>query len=158
MFELNPFSHPNAWWQHTIILAVAAIIGYIIGYRSGKITVYKLEEDLLSLDSQLLKCQSEKGISSKMKTLSNDVLLSDNLKMIEGIGPKIEQLLKANGLRTFSELSKASVDTISDILKNAGTRYQMHDPSTWPRQADLAERGEWEKLKEWQDELDKGKE
>lgn len=158
MFELNPFSHPDAWWQHSIILAVAAIIGYIIGYRSGKVTISKLEEDLLSLDSQLLKCQSEKGTSNELKTLSNDVIPSDNLKMIEGIGPKIEQLLKANGLRTFSELSQASVDTISDILKNAGTRYQMHDPSTWPRQADLAERGEWEKLKEWQDELDKGKE
>lgn len=156
MFELNPFGHPDAWWQHSIMVVVAAIIGYIIGYRSGRATVLELEEELNVLDGKLVKCLGDKESVNQLK--SNDLLVYDNLKMIEGIGPKIEQLLNRNGINTFSELSRTSVDAISSILKGAGPRYQLHDPSTWPRQAYLAAKGEWEKLKEWQDELDKGKE
>lgn len=158
MFELNPLSQPDAWWQHILMVVVASLLGYIIGYRSGKFKVMELEKGLLYLDKHLLKCLSEKEDKSSQQRLITDTQPSDNLKMIEGIGPKIEQLLKSIGINSFYDLSQTKVEEIADILKNAGSRYQMHDPSTWPRQAELAVRGEWERLKEWQDELDKGRE
>lgn len=81
----------------------------------------------------------------------------DDLKKVEGIGPKIEELLNAAGIFTFGDLSKAEVNVIKDILNEAGSRYQMHDPASWPMQAEMAANGEWDKLKEWQDNAKGGK-
>jgi len=43
------------------------------------------------------------------------------------------------------------------MLSDAGPRYQMHDPKTWPMQAKMAADGEWKKLKKWQDEHSHGR-
>ena len=81
----------------------------------------------------------------------------DDLKKIEGVGPKISQLLAEAGLETFAKVGAASADQIREILLAAGSRYKMHDPTTWPQQASLAAEGKWDELKKWQDELDGGK-
>lgn len=80
----------------------------------------------------------------------------EDLKIIEGIGPKIEQLLKNEGINTWAELSKTSVDRIQEILDKAGDRYRLADPGTWPKQAELAAAGKWSELSEYQDYLDGG--
>ena len=77
----------------------------------------------------------------------------DDLKIIEGVGPKIETLLKEGGINTWAELAVASVDRLKEILDAAGPRYQIHDPSTWPAQSKFAAEGKWEELKEYQDML-----
>lgn len=82
----------------------------------------------------------------------------DDLKIIEGIGPKIEELFKTSGILTWKRLSETSVDRCNKILDKAGDRYRIHNPGTWPKQAKLAYQGKWSKLKKWQDELDGGKE
>ena len=81
----------------------------------------------------------------------------DDLKIVEGIGPKIEELCHAAGIFTFAELALTNPSKIKEILEAAGPRFQMHDPSTWPEQAALARDGKWDELKKWQDELNKGK-
>ena len=83
--------------------------------------------------------------------------VADDLTKIEGIGPKIAQLLIDGGIATFAALAKAKLDSVQAILTAAGSRYQMHDPKTWSDQAQLAADGEWEKLKTWQDALNRGK-
>jgi ribosomal protein L27 len=83
---------------------------------------------------------------------------SDDLKKIEGIGPKIAELLNAAGITTFAQLSVTSTERVKEILEEAGSRFTMHDPTTWGKQAALAAEGKWEELKKWQDELDGGKE
>ncbi len=87
-----------------------------------------------------------------------DFATKDDLKMVEGIGPKIEQLLNAAGITTFAGLAATDADKVKGILAEAGNRYKAHDPTTWPKQADLAAHGKWDELKKWQDELDGGKE
>ncbi len=82
---------------------------------------------------------------------------SDNLKIIEGIGPKIEEILHQSGLKSYAQVSAASPDQIREILVTAGSRYKVHDPTTWPEQAKLAASGEFEKLKELQESLQGGK-
>ena len=82
---------------------------------------------------------------------------ADDLKKIEGIGPKIEELLHAAGIKSFVDLSSAPVPKVKGILDTAGPRFKMHDPSTWAKQAAMAAAGEWDKLKVWQDELNGGK-
>ena len=83
---------------------------------------------------------------------------ADDLKKIEGIGPKIASILVEGGYDTFEKLSKADVEKVRELLlEKGGKRYSMHDPTTWPKQAELAAAGKWEELKKWQDELDGGR-
>jgi large subunit ribosomal protein L27 len=77
----------------------------------------------------------------------------DDLKIVEGIGPKIETLLKEGGIQNWDDLAAADVDKLKAILDAAGSRYQIHDPSTWPAQAKFAADGKWEELKEYQEML-----
>jgi len=79
---------------------------------------------------------------------------ADDLKKIEGIGPKIASTLAEAGISTFAELAKAEPAKISEII--AGVRGN-HVTDTWPAQAKLAADGKWDELKKWQDELDGGK-
>jgi predicted flap endonuclease-1-like 5' DNA nuclease len=81
----------------------------------------------------------------------------DDLKIVEGIGPKIEELLNAAGINTWAQLSKTKADALKAILAGGGKRYAIHDPSTWAQQAGLAADGKMEELKTWQAELTGGK-
>ncbi len=76
-----------------------------------------------------------------------------NLKIIEGIGPKTEAVLKEGGIRNWVELANADVEQLKAILKAQGTPYDMLNPSTWPEQARLAANAEWDRLKQYQDYL-----
>ncbi|MEM6319432.1 MAG: helix-hairpin-helix domain-containing protein [Bacteroidota bacterium] len=82
---------------------------------------------------------------------------ADDLKKIEGIGPKIAGLLNEAGIITFADLSKAPIKKLKKVLEDAGSRFRMHDPKTWAAQAKMAAKGEWDKLKAWQGELKGGK-
>ncbi len=82
----------------------------------------------------------------------------DDLKIVEGIGPKIEGLLNEAGINGWSDLADADLDKLRDILAAAGSRYAVHDPGTWAKQAALCVKGEWDELQSYQDALDGGKE
>jgi len=90
------------------------------------------------------------------KALGKKIVV-DDLTMIEGIGPKISGLLKNSGTHTWRELSQRSPAEIKKVLDDAGTAFQMHDPDTWPKQAQLAADGEWEALQQMQDGLKGGR-
>ncbi|MGJ8659293.1 50S ribosomal protein L21 [Cellulophaga fucicola] len=79
---------------------------------------------------------------------------ADDLKKVEGIGPKIAETLAAAGISTFAELAKADASKISEIIADVRGN---HVTDTWPAQAKLAAEGKWDELKKWQDELDGGK-
>lgn len=73
---------------------------------------------------------------------------SDNLRLIDGIGPKIESLLKESGIDTFEKLAKAKPENISSILvEKGGNGLKGINPSTWPEQAVIAAKGNIEELK-----------
>ena len=82
---------------------------------------------------------------------------ADDLTRIEGIGPKIGELLAGQGIGSYAELAAASVDRLSEILHEAGSRYASHDPGTWPQQAELAAAGKFDELKDLQDKLKGGR-
>ena len=79
---------------------------------------------------------------------------ADDLKKIEGIGPKIAETLIAAGISTFADLAKSKPAKISEIIADVRGN---HVTDTWPAQAKLAADGKWDELKKWQDELDGGK-
>ena len=58
---------------------------------------------------------------------------------------------------SFSDVVHADIEWLQEILDAAGPKYQMHNPKTWPDQADLAAKGRWKELKEYQDILSGGR-
>jgi predicted flap endonuclease-1-like 5' DNA nuclease len=88
------------------------------------------------------------------KTKQNPKQTND-LKKIEGIGPKISQLLSEHNINTFTELANTDVEDLKMILIEA--KISIADPSTWPEQASYIVRDDWEGLKTFQQELKGGR-
>jgi predicted flap endonuclease-1-like 5' DNA nuclease len=80
---------------------------------------------------------------------------SDDLKIVEGIGPKISSVLQAAGITTWAQLAATDVDTLKKILREADIR--LGDPTTWPEQAALAAEEKWDELTTLQDSLKGGR-
>lgn len=80
---------------------------------------------------------------------------SDDLVIIEGIGPKIAQTLNAAGITTFSQLASTDIASLEEILRSHGL--QMIDPHSWPEQARLAAAGDQAGLQALQDRLKGGR-
>lgn len=96
--------------------------------------------------------------AEKIELPNGKSIKQDDLKMVEGIGPKIEGLLHDAGITTWEELANAPTEQVQAILDEAGPRYRMHEPTTWAKQARLAADGNWEELVAYQDHLDGGRE
>lgn len=96
--------------------------------------------------------------SEKITLPSGKKIKVDDLKMVEGIGPKIEGLLKGAGITTWAELANADLEKVQKVLDDAGPRYRIHNPATWSKQAELADQGKWAELEAYQDKLKGGKE
>ena len=124
-----------------------------------KATVKKTEvkEEKKATPEKIAEVKEEKK-TAKKTAAKKTTAKGDDLKKIEGIGPKIASILSEAGYNTFAKLSKADPEKIREILlEKGGKRYAMHDPTTWPKQAELAAAGKWDELKKWQDELNGGR-
>jgi len=114
-------------------------------------------------DADNAKKESEKAESAKVEKKEvvedkKNEAKPDDLKKIEGIGPKIASILSEAGYETFAKLAKADPEKLREILlEKGGKRYSIHNPETWPAQSQMAADGKWDELKKWQDELDGGK-
>lgn len=95
--------------------------------------------------------------ASAAKAVFGKTIKQDDLKLVEGIGPKIEQLFHDHDVKTWKALSECSIEKCNEVLKSGGKRFEMHKPNTWPKQALLAYEGKWQELLDWQDELDGGR-
>lgn len=81
----------------------------------------------------------------------------DDLVKIEGIGPKVAEVLHKAGITTFAQLAEGKAEDIKQILENSGGNFNAQDPVSWPEQAQLAAEGKWDELKELQDKLIAGR-
>lgn len=95
-------------------------------------------------------------ISTAAAVLGASIAL-DDLKVIEGIGPKIEELCQGIGIATWADLATTEVSLLRTMLNDAGPRFRTHDPGTWPQQAGLLASGRWAEFKTLTDELDGGR-
>jgi len=119
-----------------------------------------VEETLIVEKPIANKVIAEKTVkpeAKKTKAVAEKAIVSHDLTKIEGIGKKIAELLKAENISTFAELSKATPKKLKAILDAAGNKFSMHEPATWPKQAKLAAAEKWEDLKKLQSDLKGGK-
>ncbi len=136
-----------------------------------KASLRKYSEENGQIYSELIQCKSDnEKLSLQLKSApsaDSSVKMAaaapvaekrvDDLKIVEGIGPKIEKLLNDDGIYTWLELSESPVERIQKILDNAGPNYKIHNPATWGKQALLAHNGQWDELKEYQEFLIAGR-
>lgn len=79
----------------------------------------------------------------------------DDLIRLEGIGPKVNRLLRDAGITTFVQLAQTDMKTLNDILD--ANDLQFMDPSSWPQQASLAAEGKTKELQALQAKLKGGR-
>ncbi len=96
------------------------------------------------------------GKSDSKTEQKENFVVKDDLTLIEGIGPKIANLLVVGGLKSYSQVAAASIEDVKSILEKGGSAYAMHDPSTWAQQAQLAADGKWAELNELKEKLISG--
>ena len=153
-----------------IALLFAAILGFLIGYylRKRKLAADDQSEDSLRSDESeniltasaetheiIEKVNYETAVAEEI--METEIGLND-LQVIEGIGPKIEKLLRRSSIDTWKKLADGDAEEISEMLvTEGGARYKLHDPTTWSKQALLAHEGKWKELKVLQDELQGGR-
>ncbi|WP_375325758.1 hypothetical protein [Flagellimonas sp. GZD32] len=178
---------PLFYWTILFVIAVIfGILGFIYGKASSSSSsesssdIQMLEIANAQLKSDLIACQQklptgekkaehyisgddatllEKHIfdAKRAKAALGKNIKENDLKLVEGIGPKIEGLFHNFDIRTWKELSETSADTCQKVLDSGGKRYRIHDPASWPMQAKMAYEGHWEQLAEWQEKHRAGK-
>lgn len=149
-------SLPVAVGEITLLLISATVLGWVL----AKVIIKRRIHNLQALIDE------KKFELAQYRTLTNNIVdypiatnasktvypkispdhAPDDFKVIEGIGPKIEEILNREGIHTFEQLMETSVLRMAGILKKAGPRFQLHDPSSWPDQAGLAKDQKWEEL------------
>jgi hypothetical protein len=127
------------WWASVLIaLVVLAFVAYVIWWW-----LHRKEEPEVAVPE--VKAPAMPAVP-------------DDLKLIEGIGPKIAGVLNAAGITTFAQLAGLDPDRIRKILGLADARLiRLADPTTWPEQARLAAAGEWDAFHKLTDELKGGR-
>ncbi|MBN1414878.1 MAG: hypothetical protein JW973_07245 [Bacteroidales bacterium] len=159
-----------------VVLIIAALLGFFIGYLIQKYKYTKkcreLESEIARLKSEADKClQERKSLKAELKEkfgvpfdaakaaeVFGNMIKENDLALIEGIGDKIEEILKKRGIDTWYKLSRTTDVEIKEILvAEGGAGYNIHDPKTWPMQALLACEGQWTRLKQYQEQLQAGK-
>lgn len=99
----------------------------------------------------------EVNVKATKEAVANDTKAeADDLTKVEGIGPKAAEALVAAGIATYEDLSNGDAEKIKEILTEASSRMAHLDPTSWPKQAKMAAEGNWDELKEWQDNVKGG--
>jgi predicted flap endonuclease-1-like 5' DNA nuclease len=94
------------------------------------------------------------GIDQQAAAMAGFIVKGDDdLPIIEGIGPKISDLLKANGVTTFAKLGAMTIPEIGAILDKGGARFKLANPGSWAEQARLCAENRWAELRRLQDRL-----
>ncbi|MEM7485897.1 MAG: hypothetical protein AAF348_11880 [Bacteroidota bacterium] len=174
-------------WIIPILVGIfAGILGYLIGKGKTAPSV-DYSSDINALEVQNAKLKADLEICTKRLDVANtpkDQVISaltisepetlgfdkdaakialgkkvkeDDLKIVEGIGPKIEGLFHNFDIKTWKALAETSTDKCQEVLNSGGDRYRIHDPASWPMQAKMAYEGHWKELAKWQDKHKSGK-
>lgn len=138
--------------ERTRFEAEAEDTGEIAGpvNRMSTVEAGQSSADIAEMKSSTIREEAEVA-----HTASNKAGPGDDLKVIEGVGPRIEAILKQAGINTFKELAGTSVERLYQVLHEADLR--LADPNTWPEQARLAANENWDFLKALQDRTKAGR-
>lgn len=156
-----------------IVGLISALLGYLLGKMAGndKDRIASLQSDLDDCRKRMNKMELEDSRmaasmgataavfnAGEAKDVMGKAIKENDLTIVEGIGPAIQELYHKHGIHTWKALSETSISKCQEILDSEGERFVVHKPGTWPVQAKLAFEGHWKQLYDWQQILKGGKE
>lgn len=142
-----------------LVLGIIAIVLLLLGLFCP--CKEKEVEEVVSAPEKAAEVKLEKPApvvaekAAPVKLEESAAVLPDDLKIVEGIGPKIERLLNDKGIFTFAQLAAADVAFLEQVLRE--NALQFAKPHSWPVQAELAAAGKMEELKALQEKLTAGR-
>ena len=139
---VSSFVDIQSWDENRI-----AEVTHEIGFFEGRIQ----KDDWVGQAQRLAQLPPVNDVAPDLSTIPDD------LKIIEGIGPAIEEILHKAGILTFEALAKSEPEEIETIFQIAAPHLHFINASTWPAQARLAMNKEWEILRDYQDHLIAGR-
>lgn len=142
-------ANPSGWLWLAVLIVAILIVWVLLLYQAGQVSSH----ENLPMENPDTAATIETADLHQIPARSAGE--TDDLTMIEGIGPKISELLKNEGIDTFSKLAGMDSRTLEEILARANLRFAT--PATWSRQAKLIVEGDWEGLREFQDRLKGGR-
>jgi large subunit ribosomal protein L27 len=180
----NPGINVGLGKDHTLFALADGIVTFKKGFKGRSIVDVLPFHNAVLVDAPVKTAQKESGAIQTAKTAEAPVEVAptvavaeapaeetiapakkskkasngDDLKIIEGIGPKIAELFNNEGITTFAQLAETSVEKMQEVLDAAGSRYASHNPNSWAKQAAMAAAGQFDELKAWQEATNAAKE
>lgn len=139
--------HSPRTWQKQIQFCLEKDWSGLIDFQQ------KLFAEKTNQETSSVLTKVEKVVAKKLGFIEIE---RNDLKIIEGIGPKIEGLLKIGKIKNWEDLAEAPLERIEKILEDGGDRFKLATPSSWSTQAKYALTHNWVKLKQYQDQLING--
>ena len=127
----------------TIVPHDFQVIGMVVALVIATIGIILLATDADSASS------TETSEAPAKTTASSE---PDDLTKIEGVGPKLQEILYAAGVTTYASLAASSAETLTEKIKSGGFKAPFKADS-WAEQAKLAAEGKWSELETLQDSL-----
>jgi large subunit ribosomal protein L21 len=156
MMKLNPFAGRTVkrswfWWGINFGIFLALAVWWWLENQPKEGGEFKLKVKPLIKPDEVPEITPPPAL----KPAAVKPAKPDDLKVIEGVGPKSAQALSEAGIITFAKLASMGPDEIQAVLRAAGVRVPY--PETWPEQAALAADGQFAVLKELQNSLKGGR-
>ena len=157
----NPGENVGMGKDHTLF---ALIDGTVVFKKKLKNRSYVSVQPIVEVDVAIAEAPEVKVPKAEVKPVAKETKAevaveaaeADDLRKIEGIGPKIAEIFNLAGISTFADLAGTSVKKLTEILTDAGSKYASKNPGTWPEQAKLAAEGNWDELKDLHEKLKGG--
>jgi uncharacterized membrane protein HdeD (DUF308 family)/predicted flap endonuclease-1-like 5' DNA nuclease len=146
-----------AAWMPWVLGGLAILGGILIiiasfTLRSVEHSIEDAREEAAEIARRAKAAQAAAAV--EVAAVTETAPVSQDLTVVEGIGPKTAAALQAAGINSYADLADASPEELSKILSDAGL---IADPGTWSKQAKMAAAGDMEELKAYQDELQGGR-
>ena len=108
---------------------VAVAEAPVVKAPKAKAASVVVEEKVVEVKEEAPKAETKKAPVKKEATKG------DNLTKLDGVGPKLAEILNAAGINSYADLAGTSIEKMKEILEAAGSRYASKDPAPWIEQA-----------------------
>lgn len=141
------YTGSDATAEIIIMLVGAALLGYLARILVER---FRMTEQLVAPRTPM---RAPTVASAPVASVVPAPARPDDLKIIEGIGPKAEAVLHASGIKTFVDLAASTPGALRGILDKHGERFALLATDTWPRQAALVRDGRMDEFEAYKKRL-----
>lgn len=155
----------NITFEISLLILIAGVMGYFFHYFLEK-NVFKknitknddCKCEMCSAKTNIKNVEKKENINNSKNTPEPILNKKDDLQIIEGIGPKSEEVLNKENIKTYADVAKMNPEDLRVILDKYGDKFAFLNTETWPKQAKLARDGKFKELEEYKDILIYGNE